>query len=160
MKKDLMLEFLEEYYQKNGTINDIPNGYEFDCIKNNEIVLKPKHFEYPTTYKECCDVLHINTMDNDAQGYEADLIIRFQELLIARNAYWKIVGEQLGLGKSWEPDWENKEETKYCITTINNQVSILTTDVFNYILSFPTREICSAFLNNFNLPIDKCKKLL
>lgn len=28
MKKDLMLEFLEEYYQKNGTINDIPNGYE------------------------------------------------------------------------------------------------------------------------------------
>ena len=28
MKKDLMLEFLGEYYQKNGTINDIPNGYE------------------------------------------------------------------------------------------------------------------------------------
>lgn len=28
MKKDLMLEFLEEYYKKNGTINDIPNGYE------------------------------------------------------------------------------------------------------------------------------------
>lgn len=28
MKKDLMLEFLEEYYQKNGTINNIPNSYE------------------------------------------------------------------------------------------------------------------------------------
>ena len=28
MKKDIMLEFLEEYYKKNGTINNIPNGYE------------------------------------------------------------------------------------------------------------------------------------
>ena len=38
-------------------------------------------------------------MDNDAQGYKADLIIRFQELIIARDAYWKIAGEQMGLGK-------------------------------------------------------------
>lgn len=28
MKKDLYIEFLQEYYQKNGTINDIPNGYQ------------------------------------------------------------------------------------------------------------------------------------
>lgn len=46
----------------------IPNGYEFDCIKNNEIIIKPKQPQYPKTYKECCDVLGLNTLDNDAQG--------------------------------------------------------------------------------------------
>ena len=34
----------------------IPNGYEFDCIKNNEIIIKPKQPQYPKTYKECCDL--------------------------------------------------------------------------------------------------------
>ena len=50
----------------------IPDGYEFDCIKEGfqtEIILKPKKPQYPKTYKECCDVLGLNTMDNVAQGF-------------------------------------------------------------------------------------------
>ena len=123
--------------------------------KTYAIIKKPR---YPKTYKECCDVL--GTLDNDAQGYEADLIISFQELLIARDAYWKIAGEEMGLDKPWEPDWKNKENTKYCITTINRQIKTITTDVFNYFLAFPTEEMRDAFYENFKDLIERCKELL
>lgn len=32
-----------------------------------------------------------------------------QTLLICRNAYWKMAGEQMGFGKSWEPNWTTTE---------------------------------------------------
>ena len=39
-------------------------------------------------------------------GYDAELIENLQTLKICRDAYWKIAGEQMGLGKPWEPDWK------------------------------------------------------
>lgn len=115
--------------------------------------------EYPKTYKECCNVL---TWDGGATviGYNAELIETIQRLMLCRNAYWKIAGEQMGLGKPWEPDWENKENTKYCITTINRQIKTITTDVFNYFLVFPTFEMRNAFFENFKDLIENCKELL
>lgn len=137
----------------------IPEGYETFSVQNGMIILKPKKPTYPKTYKECCDVLGINTMDNDAQGYKADLIIRFQELFIARNAYWKIAGEQMGLGKPWEPDLENEE--LYCIENYNKQIiKSKTNTAFNKILIFPTEEMRDAFYDNFKDLIESCKELL
>ena len=141
----------------------IPDGYEFDCIKEGfqtEIILKPKKPTYPKTYKECCDVLGINTMDNDAQGYKADLIIRFQELFIARNAYWKIVGEQMGLGKPWEPDWTNYNEYKFVIGVNENEIIKCYNTIAQFILAFPTKEMRDAFYENFKDLIEQCKELL
>ena len=129
---------------------EVRDGRTFAVLK------KPK---YPTNYKECCDVLGLNTMDNDACGYEADLIIRFQELFIARNAYWKIYGEEMGLGKPWEPDLENEE--LYCIQNYNKQIVIgRTNTAFNNFLIFPTEEMCDAFFENFKNLIDDCKEFL
>lgn len=113
---------------------------------------KPK---YPTNYKECCDVLGLNTMDNDACGYKADLIIRFQELHIARDAYWKIAGEQMGLGKPWEPDWDN--------LSTNHEFIKIDKGCFTYssrLLVFPTEEMRDAFYDNFKNLIENCKELL
>jgi hypothetical protein len=39
----------------------------------------------------------------------------FRKLLICRDAYWKIAGEQLELDKPWEPDWSTESEVKYVI---------------------------------------------
>ena len=48
----------------------IPDGYEFDCIKEGfqtEIILKPKKPQYPKDYEECCEVLGIS--DNRGFGF-------------------------------------------------------------------------------------------
>ena len=118
-----------------------------------------KKSQYPKTYKECCDVLGLNTMANDAQGYEAVLIIRFQELLIARNAYWKIAGEQMGLGKPWEPNWKDDSD-KYFICYLKDDLWMSNIRDCNRFLVFPTKEMRDAFCENFKDSIENCKELL
>lgn len=119
---------------------------------------KPK---YPKTYKECCDVLGIDTMNNNVEGYRCDLVLLFQGLLIARDAYWKIAGEVMGLDKPWKPDWRDVKQLKFGIHTVENQIRRITLHVLkNLILVFPTEEIRDAFYENFKEWIEYCKKLL
>lgn len=135
-----------------GKITKVDNGMLVEFVK--------KQPNYPKTYKECCDVLGLNTMDNDAQGYKGDLIIRFQELLIARDAYWKIAGEQMGLKEPWKPDWDSLNE-KYDIYNYRGDIKY---DYFTVIdrclLVFPTEEIRDAFYENFKDLIENCKEFL
>lgn len=109
---------------------------------------KPK---YPATYKECCDVLGIDTMDNDAKGYKHFLVIQFQELLIARDAYWKIAG--------WEPDYKG-HELKFYINTYKGEIDNDKTYHCNRVLAFPTEEMRDTFYENFKDLINECKELL
>ena len=161
------LEKLTEPYKEETMENklgqitlDIPDGYEFFGINDdNKVVLTKIQPQYPKTYEECAKLLDCFGAAY-IDGYKNELLEKLQELLICRDAYWKIAGEQMGLGKPWKPDWENKEDTKYCITKINNQVKLLTTDVFNYILSFPTEEMRDAFYGNFKELIEECKEFL
>lgn len=148
---------------KNNCDIECPDGYEFydenGNLIGNKVKMRPKKPKYPKTYKECCDVLGLNTMDNDAEGYKADLIIRFQELLIARDAYWKIAGEELGLGKSWNPDW-NWREYKFSIGTIYGEIAKFHVGGQNYMLSFPKEEMRDIFYENFKDLIESCKEML
>lgn len=123
-------------------------------------ILRDKKPQYPKTYKECCDVLGLNTMGNDSQGYKEDLMIRFQELIIARDAYWKIAGEQMGLDKPWKPDWTNCCATKYSISCVNNKIKLFKAHEYNYILVFPTAEMRDAFYDAFKELINEVKELL
>ena len=150
---------------KSANTFECPEGYIFkdendNVINATKIILEKKKKEYPKTYKECCDILGLDTMDNDAKGYKWLLIIRLQELLIARDAYWKIAGEEIGLGKSWEPDWMNENQYKYCIynNSSNTQKDeLISTNAF---LAFPTAEMRDAFYDNFKKLIENCKELL
>ena len=124
--------------------------------KTYAVLKKPK---YPTTYEECCKILDIREEKNYTQGYKCGLFCKFQELFIARNAYWKIAGEQMGLGKPWDPDWLD-EKTKYTIKAYQNRIiqdKVLRT---NCILVFPTEEMRDAFYENFKDLIEQCKELL
>ena len=117
--------------------------------------------DYPKTYEECISKLRINR-DCKVEGYKCDLLTAFQKLLICRNAYWKIAGEEMGLDKPWKPDWSNKNELKYCIE--NNYVKGIHYDVLVHTqktLAFPTYEMRDAFYDNFNEKlIEQCKELL
>lgn len=128
--------------------------------KDGHFYLVEKQIKYPKTYKECCDVLGLNTMTNDAQGYEADLIIRFQELLIARDAYWKVAGEQMGLDVPWKPNLQDAKQTKYVLSNVEGNIVTEGYVKYNAILAFPTGEIRDKFYENFKDLIESCKELI
>lgn len=147
----------EDYYGKRFGYK-IPNGYEFDCIKNNEIILKPK---YPISYEKCCTYLGLQhcCLTIDLPFNYSPLFISLAQLYICRNAYWKIAGGEMGLDKPWEPDLENEE--LYCIVNYNKQIiKSKTNTAFNKILIFPTAEMRDAFYENFKDLIECCKELL
>jgi hypothetical protein len=72
----------------------------------------------------------------------------------------------MGLGKPWEPDWEDETQVKYMITTFNNKLEFFSSihsyvvGRRNHILSFPTEEMRDTFYKNFKNLIEQCKELL
>ena len=119
---------------------------------------KPK---YPKTYEECCEVLYLGEDGRlYTKGYKASLIQEFQKLLICRDAYWKIAGEQMGLGKPWEPNWLNVEQDKFVLYTHNNVICSNRFMLGHNVLAFPAAEMRDAFYENFKDLIENCKKLL
>lgn len=138
----------------------IPAGYEFDCIREGfqtEIILKPKKPKYPDDYEECVRIaknIHGYDIHIDTPAYR-ELMESFVKLLICRDAYWKIAGEEMGLGKSWEPDFTNEKQISYGLFN-ELKYSIINPSQF----VFPTAEMRDAFYENFKKEIEQCKELL
>lgn len=129
---------------------------------NGKFYIIKKQPQYPKTYEECCEVLDWNPMNYDRTGYKFDLLCKLQVLLICRDAYWKIAGEQMGLGKPWKPDFLNPtKEIRYFIFctgfTIEKAQGMFST---NRILIFPTEEMRDEFYKNFRELIEFIKELL
>ena len=85
-------------------------------------------------------------------GYAEDLLDKLQSLLICRDAYWKIAGEQMGLGKPWEPDWKGDSwrQLKYCITVNGDgELERRTTQFDRRIFAFPTEEMMNVEVDTF-----------
>ena len=147
-----------------------PEGYIFkdengNVINATKIVLEKKKKEYPKTYEECCEIVKVGK-EHTLEGatirinYKIALLESFQKLLICRNAYWKLYGEEMGLGKPWEPDWKNDEQFKYVIICRRNCIIKDTFTAKDVILTFPTKEMRDAFKENFDPDIEICKELL
>lgn len=147
---------------------ELPDGYHFtdengNVIDTTKILIKKNSPTYPKTYDECRELLHLqDSMIESRCGYEYTLISYFQQLLMCRDAYWKIAGEQMGLGKPWKPNFTNNDEVRYGIYTTANKVEKDFCGVgdVNTILTFPTVEMRDAFYNNFRDLIEQCKELL
>ena len=139
----------------------IPENWKFEQIDNKMFGIR-KYPQYPKTYGECCDILGYDPSEDEINCYKGGLIESFVRLLICRNAYWKIAGEQMGLDKPREPDWgENDGGYRYCIRNRSNKI-VLSNEWLgeNYILSFPTAEMQDEFYKNFKDLINKVKELL
>lgn len=159
------------------------DGYEFrdengNVINATKIVLEKKKPKYPQTYEECCKVFGLNhylgLSWNSYDVYSgvinslpkriediAKKLESLSKLLICRDAYWKIAGEEMGLGKSWEPDWGNPDHDSYpTITRCGGK--IIRTSIYTHDcpLTFPTEEMRDAFYDNFKELIEGCKELL
>ena len=156
---------------------NLPQGYIFkdengNVINATKIVLEKKKKEYPKTYEECCKVLNIAVRDLDILDNMLDtseiiyrknldrLLNSFRKLLVCRDAYWKLYGEEMGLGKPWEPNWTNLDQLKYCIWVDVGEFVTMTNVRGQHILAFPTEEMRDAFYENFKELIESCKELL
>ena len=126
--------------------------------------------EYPKTYEECCKVMgvnHTNDLDicehcdykTEITYYEDSLLEKIEtlyRLIICRDAYWKIYGEEDGLDKPWEPDGN----PVYAITRNDGYIVDIVTGGNDEILEFPTEEMRDKFYENFKEEIKNCKELL
>ena len=128
------------------------DNYEI-VVEGDKTFVQRKKSKYPTNHEECCQYLGCN------DKLSASKLVLFSQLINARNAYWKIAGEEMGLGKSWEPNW-NESSPKYTITVIEDKLVKNFALTQNYILAFPTEEMRDAFYENFKELIEKCKELL
>lgn len=156
-----------------------PSGYEFrdengNVINATKIVLEKKKKEYPKTYEECCKVLGIEggrLMFNNSgiTQYERELYIKMNnlsKLIICRDAYWKIAGEEMGLGKPWEPDYDSGVD-KFGIICMNGVIQESNPTTYwerhlNKVLDFPSKEMRDAFKESEEISklIKECKELL
>jgi hypothetical protein len=160
----------------------LPVGYEFqdkegNVINTDTIKLVKKQPQYPKTYEECCKVMGIdhknflsirNLCADDGEevttAYEKDVLDEFTylwELKICRDAYWKIAGEQMGLGKPWEPPYGCEPVEIFCVHTYQNRITrVSDNSSYHHILAFPTAEMRDVFYENFKDLIEKCKTFL
>ena len=153
----------------------LPDGYIFkdengNIINATKIVMEKKKKEYPKTYEECAEALSNRAVFRNFRnnlGHKGEILYTLQKLLVCRDAYWKIAGEEMGLSKPWAPDWENSEERRYSIVNIEGDINLPETTltkwilkVTNKILVFPTEEMRDAFYDNFKKEIEICKELL
>ena len=129
--------------------------------------------ECPKTYEECCKVLgvegiwHISSIEweeyDKLTPYEKKLdyiTSRLKQLLICRDAYWKIAGEEMGLGKSWEPRWNDSYQKKWIISFYQDEINLTNGPNVHFVLAFPTEEMRDAFKENFKELIESLKELL
>ena len=124
------------------------NGYKIHALEE----LKKK--EYPKTFEECVHVLEgENRMSLEQMN-------TFRKLIDARNAYWKIYGEENGLGKPWEPDYTKERYIIY--KWVDEIFKGYKAGGFGerFILEFPTEEMRDAFYENFKSEIESCKEFL
>ena len=149
--------------------------YEIE-VRDGKTYAVLKKSKYPTTYGECCEVLSIAPYYNlkyhtFEHGYNelatSNELLALQgklnilgKLLICQKAYRKIVGEEMGLNKPWEPDWTNLDQLKYCIWVDVGEFITMTNVRGQHILVFPTEEMRDAFYENFKELIEQCKEFL
>lgn len=152
--EEFVMEF-NTYYPFERYIFKDDNG---NVINTKKIVLEKKEIKYPTTYDDCCQYLGCDEKIN------LQLIGQFMRLLNARNTYWKLYGEEKGLGRPWEPNFTQGAGIKYSILFADGKViwnrpeCVCTTG--SRILVFPTAEMRDAFYEAFKELIEECKTLL
>jgi hypothetical protein len=142
-----------------------------------------KKSKYPTTYAECCEVLVgrkpkpneisfdkmelclvdlDNTQSIDFQNPYLPQFNSLFRLRMCRDAYWKIAGEEMGLGKSWDATYGCGEWGYWLgYSIIENKIFLQDSRILvNHTWVFPSAEMRDAFYENFKDLIEQCKELL
>ena len=146
---------------ENGLEVCVAEGYEM-IEKDGQFYIVKQKTKYPRDFDECCEVLntHLSNVTRPI-GWKEKLISKFQELIICRDAYWKIAGDEYQLGKPWEPDWTNNHyQKKWMINFYQGEINFTTGTNAHFVLAFPEEEMRDIFYENFKELIEQCKEFL
>ena len=124
-----------------------------NVIKTSKIIIREVKKTYPNTINDCYNLLEDDELASPTS------IRKFQELINARNAYWKIAGANMGLGRSWEPNWTSFEGYP-AIYMYRYQITLSVAKDVHHCLVFPTEEMRDMFYKNFRKDIEECKEFL
>ena len=124
-----------------------------NVIKTSKIIIREVKKTYPNTINDCYNLLEDNELASPTS------MRKFQELINARNAYWKIAGANMGLGRSWEPNWTSLEGYP-AIYMYRYQITLSVAKDVHHCLVFPTEEMRDMFYKNFKKDIEECKEFL
>lgn len=149
----------------------VKKGYELQdengkTINGTKFIIVKKPSKYPKTYEECCAFLGYKIFQYDAPHFDNSnapyywSLVSLQKLLICRDTYWVIAGDEAGLGMPWRPDWKHGMEHWIIGTYMGDFFDTSTESYRNTILAFPSEDMRDAFYNNFEELIIKCKELL
>ena len=158
---DEMFECEDESDMKEFNIKDeiiVPDNYEVwddqgNVIKTSKIIIREVKKTYPNTINDCYNLL------DDSELASPTSMRKFQELINARNAYWKIAGTEMGLGKPWEPNWTSFLGYP-AIYMYRYQITLSVARDEHHCLVFPTEEMRDMFYKNFKKDIEECKEFL
>lgn len=133
--------------------------FELKIIDGKYYAVRKKPI-YPTTYADCCKaigcraIIGFTGLDDE----EENLYGKFIALKRCRDAYWKLAGEQMGLGKPWEPAIQ---DSIWGITRSKDEIEKYSCHFGKMnLLEFPTVEMRDTFYENFKDLIEQCKELL
>jgi hypothetical protein len=132
--------------------------YEIEVRDGKTYAIKKKP-KYPKTIEECVKLLRVD-FKLDMDSYKRKLMANFYRLILCRDTYWKIAGEEMGLGKPWQPNWDDEDEYKYGLFRLRNLIYKDTAAINPTLLIFPTQEMRDVFYENFKDLIEQCKELL
>ena len=150
------------------TIQFNGNTYLFDiaeAFKNNLLKQTPYRPTSWGEYNDTCEIsyyIHASIYDTYEFGRrrrfydtfnsedEAKAFCALGRLIQLRDAWWG----------DWRPDWENGNKRMYIIDVYKNKVCVSCALTFNYILVFPSEEMCKDFLEKFRDLIEQAKMFL
>lgn len=117
------------------------SDFEVEVGSDGSIKIIRKKPLLPKTYDECLKVLGLENVINDVTGYKQGTLSDLRELIIARNAWWKVL--------QFKPEELNSckdDVVKYIICFERGRLrNIDTRDHINSLFVFPTSEIRDEF---------------
>lgn len=107
-------------------------------IINNQLELK-----YPTDFQKCLEILNINTLERPiASGYKYLDIEALQRLIVFRDAWWRLYGED------FPKELAHTGRTYYCIYH-GGYYLIDEFSAVSHVLALPTRDLAVKFKDAF-----------
>lgn len=150
----------------------VPEGYELDKEQSTETKVVLKKIEYnkrADSWKEYCDMMKgkdsyvVDKYGNvhTTNFSEAPVVGEFEDKEEAQvfAAFSRLLKLRKNWVGSWKPNWEDGDP-KFIIVINRNSVNHGGSCYVNSPLSFPTEELCEAFIDTFKDLLEIAKPLL
>ena len=152
---------------------DIPEGYEidFEATKKQKGLVVIRKLGRPKNWAELLKMYdgkeifwYGSSLDHCFSG-EVEACIGLGEFMDKETArafvaLWKLLSYRKAWIGDWEPDWTDKEQTKFVIISKDNKIEKITSFYVSHPMSFPIEKMRNEFYESFKDLLEVAKPLL